>query len=243
MSKPTVSAALESFIGQRFGRLVVRAVEPQGPPSKSILICDCDCGASVPVRVANAKRGHTRSCGCLQREVAKKPITHGGTNTPEYKTWETMHGRCKSLQPETFLVYGARGISVCAEWSGPTGFARFLLDMGPRPSRLHTIDRKDNDLGYSKDNCRWATPKQQSRNRRNNQLLSWNGETRCVGEWAEITGIRPTTIRNRLKNGWPIESVLTERPSNRKRKFVDPTATTPAVADDPFSYAKRGSRN
>lgn len=117
-----------------------------------------------------------------------------------------MVDRCENPQNKAFSHYGGRGIAVCARWRS---FKDFLTDAGSRPSPKHSIDRIDNDRGYEPGNVRWATQKEQTRNTRANKLLTFNGETLCMSEWAERTGIGSPTIRTRLVLGWSVADALT----------------------------------
>ena len=141
--------------------------------------CKCDCGTERAVHQSSLSRGVTQSCGCWRQEVSRKMMqemvgqpgwrgNNGATRihgeaiarTPEYRTWISMHERCRNKDRAD---YGGRGIAVCERWKS---FENFLADMGRRPSKLLSLDRIDNDLGYSPDNCRWATKKEQQVNRR-----------------------------------------------------------------------------
>lgn len=106
---------------------------------------------------------------------------------------------------------------MCARWAdgedGLTGFECFLADMGLRPSSRHTLERRENHKGYEPGNCQWATMKAQGRNRRNNRLITYRGETMCCSEAAERVGLKPTTLVNRLLRGWSVERALTEPPN------------------------------
>jgi len=115
-----------------------------------------------------------------------------------------MKTRCTDPAVKAFKDYGARGIAVCEEWKD---FAIFYADMGEIPLGA-TLERKDNSLGYSKDNCRWATRKEQGRNKRNNVLLSIGGVTRCISEWAEAAGLKYETLYRRLKRGCAPEMAI-----------------------------------
>jgi hypothetical protein len=132
---------------------------------------------------------------------------HGLSRTPEYRAWQTMRLRCTNPENAACANYGARGITVCAEWLDDP--ARFVVDMGPKPSPAHEIDRIDNDAGYSPGNCRWVLRSENDRNRRNNTRIDHEGETLTQVEWAERTGIRADTIQARISAGWPISEALT----------------------------------
>jgi hypothetical protein len=122
--------------------------------------------------------------------------------------WRNMSERCHNSDHKSFARYGARGITVCDRWRGPDGFETFLVDVGPRPSDTHTLDRIDNDGPYCPENCRWATMEQQSNNRRGNHRVTFNGQTLTVAQWRRVTGIKEITIRMRLKRGWPVAAAL-----------------------------------
>ena len=130
---------------------------------------------------------------------------HGMSKTSTYKSWENMIQRCSNASLKSYKNYGGRGISVCYEW---TKFEKFYADMGIKPNGC-SIDRIDVNGNYDQLNCRWSTMKQQNRNRRNNRLIEFNGETMCVNEWAESLGINKRTLLNRLTNGWEIKKALT----------------------------------
>lgn len=122
---------------------------------------------------------------------------------PEYNAWQAMRARCLNPNHPAYKNYGGRGITVCDEWLGPGGKARFLADMGPRPSPEHSLDRINNDGPYCKDNCRWATQKQQCNNTRRNHRITIDGVTRTVTEWAEFRGLKLITLHFRLaRRGW-----------------------------------------
>jgi hypothetical protein len=118
--------------------------------------------------------------------------------TPEYLVWQRMRDRCNNASAPNFKNYGGRGIRVCQRWDN---FASFLADLGPRPSPLHSIDRRDNDGHYEPGNCRWVTKTEQLRNTRVTRFLTFNGRTLSVAGWAEELGISAGTIRARLHRG------------------------------------------
>jgi len=122
---------------------------------------------------------------------------------PERGVWRMMIRRCCHPSANRYLDYGGRGIRVCHRWMGTDGYANFLLDMGKRPSPGHQLDRINNDGDYEPSNCRWATRKEQARNRRNNYLITIDGQTRCLLEWSDISGLKYGLIRDRIEVlGW-----------------------------------------
>jgi hypothetical protein len=134
--------------------------------------------------------------------------THGMSGTCEYKIWKGIKKRCLNSAYVEFYNYGGRGITVCPEWVA--SFEAFLADVGPRPTPEHSIERRDNSRGYEPGNCVWATPAAQSRNTRRTRLLTFNGETLPMKDWAERRGIGYTTLANRLnRSGWTVEEALT----------------------------------
>ena len=140
---------------------------------------------------------------------------HGLTKTREYKSWRSMKDRCLNQNNPDFHHYGGRGIQVCNEWLD--SFETFLEDMGPRPLDC-TLDRIDASKGYSKDNCRWAPSLTQSRNRSTVKLITWNGESKTIREWANQLGISDITLRKRLRN-WPIEKAMSAQLDKSKSRY------------------------
>lgn len=206
--------------GQRFGLLVVeREIETMSSVdwrSRRVRYeCICDCGRKVITEAYRLRGGQKKSCGCLQpkvaAEVAKRRKTHGcaGRNRPpEYMVWVRMRRRCENPDSQDYSNYGGRGIKVCGRWSS---FQNFIDDMGPRPDKGYSIDRIDNDGPYSPENCRWATVKQQNRNKRSIKKIEIDGVIRGLGEWAEVSGTNLETIRSRLNRHWdPKEAVFGE---------------------------------
>ena len=210
--------------GRVFGRLRVTALFRVR--RRAQWRCICECGTERIVETARLRGGHVRSCGCLGRERRASAVrTHGESRarTVEYQTWIDIHRRCRR-DP----LYVSRGIHVCERWTGRGGYAAFLVDMGRRPggsrgsANAHSIDREDNDghydcgqcadchsRGVTRTNCRWATPIRQSRNTRPVRSLSFQGKTMTLPDWAEQLGVRPATLRDRLKLGWSVEDALT----------------------------------
>lgn len=144
------------------------------------------------------------------------PIKRRLTSTSEYDIWRLMNRRCQNQKDKDYPQYGGRGVKVCDRWIGANGFQNFLEDMGTRTSKSHSIDRKDVDGDYEPGNCRWATAKEQNRNKRNNRNLTFQGRTQCLTAWAEEFKINRETLARRLDAGWTIyaaASGMDQRPT------------------------------
>jgi hypothetical protein len=164
-------------IGVKFGKLT--AISEAAPKIRKDrgttvrrMLCRCECGAEKVVAVPDLRSGNTVSCGCSAPAARRAAsITHGmsqstsrgGKATTEYQIWNGMHGRCKLPKHASYKYYGARGVKVCERWAS---FENFYADMGPRPSKKHSLDREDNNGDYTPENCRWATGKEQFANSR-----------------------------------------------------------------------------
>lgn len=224
----TIEAAkeFEDLTGKIFSRLVVlRKSDKRGPADEILWECQCQCGSVVSVRVGSLSSGHTRSCGCLHKESAAKQAIaigkantrHGMTHTVEYDTWHGIRLRCQCQTQPAYPNYGGRGVKVCERWQV---FENFLEDMGPRPSSKHSIDRIDTNGDYCPENCRWATWKEQQRNRSNNVKFLYEGQMRTIAELAEIAGIPMYRLWCRLrKQKLPLEEAM-KKELQRKRPLI-----------------------
>lgn len=141
-------------------------------------------------------------------KIIKKYIHHGRSKTPEYFSWINAKARCHKKTHPRYKDWGGRGIEVCEKWR--YDFSAFFKDMGEKPSGNYSLDRIDNAKGYEPGNCRWATPKQQSTNRPSwTNIITFNGVSKTMTDWAEYVGIGRKTLYDRFENGWSIKDALT----------------------------------
>lgn len=156
----------KSLSGEQFGHwLVLERFEYNTPQNKPVWWCRCDCGTEAPVIGSHLKGGLSTNCGCVRSmKMALYNTTHGLTTVSEFQVWCGMRARCSDPNHKGWKYYGGRGITVCERWLN--SFAAFYEDMGPRPTAMHSIDRRDNNDNYEPDNCRWATALEQAANKR-----------------------------------------------------------------------------
>lgn len=196
-----------------FGSLVVISEAGTNKWGNVRWLCKCQCGADHEAAGGKLRSGGVTSCGCAKPAAcAAANIVHGdsarGKMTAEYRAWSNAIDRCERSSNKSFKYWGGRGISMCPRWR--ENFANFLADMGRKPSPAHMIDRIDNNGNYEPGNCRWATRKEQMRNRRNRRSITVEDRTMCLAEWSEEAGIKVSTIWQRLRNGWAPERAVTE---------------------------------
>ena len=193
--------------GQRFGRLTVIGLHDK-KNGKNRWLCKCDCGGTCYPTTCNLKNGTSTSCGCYSREVAAKRTTkHGDSQNRIYQEWLRMKDRTNGNHP---TKYTEKHITVCEEWINDyLAFKEWALSHGYKDDL--SLDRIDNSKGYSPDNCRWVGRKTQNRNKDDNVLLTFNGETHSIGEWSEILNMKYGTLYSRIKRGWSIKQAI-ERP-------------------------------
>lgn len=152
--------------GKTFGRLTVLRRQGSDKYGNATWHCSCVCGNEITAMGTSLRSGHTKSCGCLQRDlVGKQSAKHGLLKeySSEYSSWRSMMDRCYDASHDSYKSYGGKGIAVCERWHD---FKNFVKDMDEKPTANHTIDRIDNEKGYNPSNCRWATKVEQSRNQR-----------------------------------------------------------------------------
>ena len=171
--------------------------------------CLCKCGHTTTARAIDLLSRHKKSCGCLKRErLIADPhhVTHGLTKHPIYRQYKNMINRCYNPRVPGFPLYGGRGITVCERWR--SSVANFYTDMGAPPPGM-TLERLDNDGPYSPENCVWASPKQQARNRRTSHFLTHDGETHTMAAWAEKLHLNVRILQGRIQGGWSAGRALT----------------------------------
>jgi hypothetical protein len=191
--------------GQRYGRLLVLSVADR-KSRKIRWLCRCDCGRETVVFQDSLSSGNTRSCGCLHIDtITDHGASPRGRISAQFRRWQNMIARCHNPDHPSYERYGARGISVCDRWLN--SFSNFNADMGPCPQGA-SIDRIDNNAGYSHENCRWSNRVQQAQNTRLNNNLTFQGETHCLSEWARLIGVPYSRLRKRIESGWSVERAM-----------------------------------
>lgn len=187
----------KDLTGQKFGRLTVIKRADNNKNGSTRWLCKCDCGNEKIVEGGHLRSNKIKSCGCLLTDILiKRNYTHGMTNTRLFHIWQGIKIRCYNKNFEHYKYYGGRGITMYAEWENDfMSFYDWAMENGYKENL--TIDRIDVNGNYCPKNCRWVTQKEQNRNTRKNRLITFNGETHCIGEWAEITGINKSTLCTR----------------------------------------------
>lgn len=194
-------------VGERFGLLIADTYL-----GKSYWECVCECGSRKKVRADHLRRKLINSCGCSRSDVysniefVSRLPSQRMCDYPEYAIWRGIIVRCTDVSHEAYDNYGGRGITICDRWL--QSFWNFYEDMGSRTSSEYTIDRRDNDAGYFKENCYYATRTEQARNRSTCKYVTIDGVTKTAIEWAEMSGLKPGTVYARLNNGWPAKEAV-----------------------------------
>ena len=208
MGKP-----LADIKGQAFGRLTVLERD-SFVNGKTRWLCSCECGKQVSVIGQLLRNGKTKSCGCLRADRASEvAFKHGGyvgcKPSRTMRIWKNMIQRTCNPNCRMYSRYGGAGIGVCESWRT---FERFLSDMGQAPDDL-TLERVDNNKGYSPDNCKWATYTEQNRNKSSSKNLTLNGKTQVAVAWIQELGLTDSKVYKRIRRGWSDEEVLLGRPT------------------------------
>ena len=191
---------VKDLTDQKFGKLTVKGRHLNNTHDNRIQwICNCECGGEKIARGDSLQDGRITSCGCNFE-------FHGMSFSPEYKIWDSMRQRCHNPNNKKYHLYGARGITVCEEWRN--SFEAFYRDMGPKPTPNHSIDRRENDKGYSKENCRWVTQKEQNNNKGNNLNFTYQGKTQNLMQWSQELGFNYHNVKYRIHNGMLFEVAI-----------------------------------
>jgi len=170
------------------------------------VICKCDCGNIKNIKLASILSGNTKSCGCLSK-INPNRKTHGFANTSEYNIWLSAKQRCYNKNRKGYHRWGGRGIKMCDRWL--ESFENFYEDMGAKTSKNYSLERIDNNGNYCKENCKWATIKEQANNRITNNNITYNGQTKNITQWAEYFNIPKKLLSNRLNKGkMPFEKAI-----------------------------------
>ena len=205
-----MSYRVMDLTGQRFGRLTV--IKYLGSKDKQTCwLCMCDCGKEHITTSNHLRMGQAKSCGCLQTEngtsqLRKFLTKHGGAGESLYPIWKGMRRRCYCENEKTYRWYGAKGISICEEWNDYSAFREWANANGYREGL--SIDRINPRGNYEPQNCRWTTPTVQANNRTNNIIVTYNGESKTVAEWATCLGVKYSTIYDRLRRGQTMETII-----------------------------------
>lgn len=200
---------------ERFGKLTVQRRSTAKPGVGHWWECRCDCGVTVlkPTNELRAGRATRCSeCACVERVtriVAHRKAARSKFPKKLRKVWDSMKRRCYLPHATFYSEYGGRGITICDEWL-ESSVLFFEWSMANGYAEGLSIDRIDNDAGYSPGNCRWVDHFVQSANRRSVVNLTWNGETRNITDWAKHLGVKKGTLWMRVKMGWPVERIFTQ---------------------------------
>lgn len=216
---------LIDLIGKRFGRLIV--IKRTGTKNKQVLwLCKCDCGKEKEISGVSLKRGATVSCGCYRRECelknlsqnwGKAPTTHGLSKTRLYQIWRDMKSRCKNRNNKFYKDYGERGVCVCQEWDEDfMNFYKWAMENGYKENL--TIDRINVNGNYEPNNCRWATPREQSNNTRIVKKATILGETKTFYEFEKQYGVPAKLMHSRYNKGYRDYEVIYNGHLGKKRK-------------------------
>jgi hypothetical protein len=182
--------------------------EAESVKNKRMCFFKCKCGKEFRSGLHQVKKERTRSCGCLNHKWTKHGFCVNGKTALVYQIYKGIIQRTGNPNNPVWEHYGGRGIKMAKSWLGEEGFNNFLRDMGPRPSRKHSVERRNNNKGYGPKNCYWGTRKEQMQNTRTNKYISYHGEKLCCAEWARKIGLSNTTLCTMLKVGHSFADIV-----------------------------------
>lgn len=190
---------IEEYLGMKYGDLKVVGADMsyiEKTYNSNRWLFECECGKVISEMPSRVISGHKKSCGCRK---SKQQIKHGLYSDPFYHTWWSMMQRCSNPKHHNYQRYGGRGIKVCAEWLNLAVFVEWAHSTYPNSNERFTLDRINNNEGYSPENCRWATAKTQMNNRRKTACATINGETKSISEWCEIYNMPHQVVLSRIR--------------------------------------------
>lgn len=196
------------YIGERFGRLSVLSFHHRDK-YKVFVLCHCDCGTEKIISTSDLKSGRTRSCGCLRAEMQTTRTKNKIKNKKLEWVYQSMKIRCNNPKNKQYKNYGGRGIKVCDEWNDKWGFRKFekwALENGYKDGL--SLDRINNNKGYSPENCRWTDLFAQANNRRTNRTFDINGSILTLKQIADMYKLNYFSLRSRIHLGWNIHKAL-----------------------------------
>lgn len=210
--------------GLTFNSLTVVEYRGIDKSRSSMWLCRCSCGNEIVTRASSLKNENTKSCGCLRKKMAMiASTTHGLSSGRKrksrlYRAWTNMKSRCNNDKTPKFKNHGGRGISVCDQWKDYINFHLWATENGYKDNL--SLERIDNDKGYSPENCKWATCSEQNINKRTNRIVTVDGISRTVKEWSIVTGAKQPTLHARLNDyGWGDEKTIKTPVRSRRQSL------------------------
>lgn len=192
-----------NLIGLKFNRLTVIKREPNNRWGQTRWLCRCDCGKLTVVGGTDLKKGHIKSCGCLNLETSLKNLpdnsTHHTSRTHLYRVWSLMKQRCENPKHKSYAYYGGRGIRICAEWHDAATFFEWARSSGYREDL--SLERINVNGDYEPSNCTWVTMREQARNKRNNVWIEYQGQKMLLSDVAKLLGLSYQALKSRYDHG------------------------------------------
>ena len=206
------------YIGQKYNKLTIQYFDGKDKFGNRVIHCLCDCGNEKNMLLRDVRKGTSKSCGCLQKEVAKEQhMSHGFSRTRLYKLWHGMKQRCFNPKDPAYDIYGGKGITVCGEWKDDfLAFREWALSHGYKDGL--TIERVDNDKGYGPDNCTWIPWNDQAKHTSRVRQIVLFGETKSFSDWLkdDRVSISDEGYYRRIKRGLSVEDALLTPSRNKK---------------------------
>ena len=208
---------MKYYIGQTIDQITIK--EKIQHNRRTAYKCLCSCGKETIKVSSQLSKSICRcvDCGNIASGESRRAYSFEFQGTQEYRAWSNMKNRCTNPNYELYHRYGGRGIKVCDEWFN--SFETFLKDMGKKPSKEHSIDRINNDLGYNKENCKWATKEEQANNTKNTMLLTIDNETKTLTDWCKMYKVPKYLISARLLRGMSPKDALMQGTKNIQDRY------------------------